>query len=150
MTLDREDKNMMAMMIYNHYTSHFGFTNTSVAAEVAQLLGLNKKTIRLWRKDFLANKGIFSEYRRGSYTRYIVVMDEEYRDKAFWWVLANSFMKDSPILTAACFRMWVNDVCFQWLYNIIPKSSNRYLSAQQHVGFMRLVFIPHSRIRCIH
>ena len=77
-TLNREDKKMMAMMLYDNYISRFGLTNTSAAAEVAQLLGFNEKTVRLWRKDFLANKGAFSDYRRGSYTRYMVVMDEEY------------------------------------------------------------------------
>ena len=34
-TLDREDKKMMAMMIHDNYTSRFGLTNTSAAAEVA-------------------------------------------------------------------------------------------------------------------
>lgn len=64
--LDKEDKKMMEMMIYNNYTSRFGLTNTSVSSKVTQLVGLNEKTIRLWRKDFLANKGAFSDYRMGS------------------------------------------------------------------------------------
>lgn len=44
-TLDREDKKMIAMIIYDNYTSRFGLTNTSAAVEVAQLVGLNEKTI---------------------------------------------------------------------------------------------------------
>ena len=49
--MDREDVKMMAMMLHNNYTSRFGLTHTSAAAEVAQLLGFNKKTIRKisWR-----------------------------------------------------------------------------------------------------
>ena len=62
-TMDREDVKMMAMMLHDNYTSRFGLTHTSPAAEVAQLLGFNKKTIRLWKKGFLANKGEFSEYQ---------------------------------------------------------------------------------------
>ena len=120
-TLDREDKKMMAMMMYDNYSSRFGLTNTSAAAEVAQLLGVNEKTMRLWRKDFLANKGAFSDYRRGSYTRYVVVMDEEYRDKALEWVRANSFVKGSPNLTAARFRIWVNDVLLPMVVQYHPQ-----------------------------
>ena len=56
-TLERDDVKMMAMMLHDNYTSRFGLTKTSAAAEVAQLLGFNNKTMRLWRKDFLANKG---------------------------------------------------------------------------------------------
>ena len=39
----------MAMVLHDNYTSRFGLTNTSAAAEVAQLLGFNEETIRLWR-----------------------------------------------------------------------------------------------------
>ena len=108
--LDREDVKMMAMMLHDNYTSRFGLTKTSTAAEVVQLLGFNNKTMRLWRKDFLANKGEFSEYRRGSYARYTILMDEEYRDTALEWVRANTFVKGSPNLTASRFRVWVNNV----------------------------------------
>ena len=107
--VDREDKMMMAMMMHDNYTSRFGLTNTSAAAEVSLLLGLNEKTIRLWRKDFLANRGAFSEYQRGSYARYVVVKDEEYRDKALEWCRANSFVKGRPNMTASRFRVWVNE-----------------------------------------
>jgi hypothetical protein len=104
--MDREDVKMMAMMLHDNYTSRFGLTNTSAAAEVAQLLCFSEKTIRLWKKDFLANKGEFSEYQRGSYARYPILMDEKYRDTALEWVRANSFVKGSPNLTASRFRAW--------------------------------------------
>ena len=58
---------------------------------------------------FWPTKG-FSEYRRGSYARYTILMDEEYCDTALEWVRANSFVKGSPNLTASRFRVWVNDV----------------------------------------
>ena len=57
----------------------FGLT---AASEVALLLGLKEKTIWLWKKDFLVNRGSFSEYHRGCYARYTILMDEEYSDKA--------------------------------------------------------------------
>ena len=76
----------MAMMLYDNYTSHFGLTNTSAAAEVTLLLSLNDKTIILWRKYFLANKGEFPEYKRVPYARYTILMDEEYHDIALEWV----------------------------------------------------------------
>ena len=34
-TIDREDVKMMAMVLHDNYTSLFGLTNTSAAAEVA-------------------------------------------------------------------------------------------------------------------
>ena len=61
-TIDREDVKMMAMMLHDNYTSRLGLTNTST--EVAQLLGVNEKTIR---SD-------------------TILMDEEYRDTALEWV----------------------------------------------------------------
>ena len=36
----------MAMVLHDNYTSRFGLTNTSAAAEVAHLLGFNEETIR--------------------------------------------------------------------------------------------------------
>ena len=42
-TMDREDVKMMAMMLHDNYTSRFGLTNMSAAAEVAQLLVFNVK-----------------------------------------------------------------------------------------------------------
>ena len=108
-TLDREDKKMMAMMMYDNYSSLFGLTNTSAAAEVAQLLGVNKK-----RKYFVANKGAFSDYRRASYTRYVVVMDEEYRDKALEWVRGGGgggggvIVWRSHTLSSFCERVWLH------------------------------------------
>lgn len=135
-TLDREDVKMMALMLHDNYTSRFGLTNVSAAAEVAQLLGLNEKTIRLWRKDFFTNKGEFSEYRRGSYARYTIFRDEEYRDIALEWVWENSFSKGSPNLTGARFRVWVNDV-------LLPIVVQHHPQTKQHISI-------HTATRSLH
>ena len=37
---------MMALMLHDNYTSRFGLTSTAAAAEFAQLLAFNEKTIR--------------------------------------------------------------------------------------------------------
>ena len=34
---------MMALMLHDNYTSHFGLTSTAAASEVAQLLALRKQ-----------------------------------------------------------------------------------------------------------
>ena len=70
------------------------------AAEVTLVLGYNEKTIRLWWKDFIINKGEFSEYRRGKYTRSVVLDNEAYRDKALEWVRSNAYSKGTPNTTA--------------------------------------------------
>ena len=110
LTLDREDVKMMALMLHDNYTARFGLTCSAAAAEVALLLGFNEKTIRIWRRDFFVNKGEFFEYRRGSYARYAVLRDEEYRDLALEWFQANSISKRSPNLTAAHFKTWINGI----------------------------------------
>ena len=89
---------MMALMLHHNYTARFGLICSAAAAEVARLLGFNEKTIRIWRRDFFVNKGEFSEYRRGSYVRYAVLQDQEYRDLALEWVRANSISNGSPNL----------------------------------------------------
>ena len=81
-TLDREVVKIMAMMISDNYVVRFGLTKTNAAKEVALLLGLNKKTVRTWRQDFSINKGQFSEYKRGTYARYVILRDEEYTSLA--------------------------------------------------------------------
>ena len=107
-TVDREDK-MMALMLHDNYVTRFGLTKTAAAAEVGLLLGYNEKTVRLWRKDFIVNKGEFSESQHGKYASYIVLDDEEYRDKALAWARANTYSKGTPSMTAKQFCKWIND-----------------------------------------
>ena len=42
-TLQREDTQMMAMMIYDNYIERFGLLKTAAAKEVGLLLGINEK-----------------------------------------------------------------------------------------------------------
>ena len=50
-TLQREDTQMMAMMISDNYIERFGLLKTSAAKE-GLLLGINEKTIRRWKAEF--------------------------------------------------------------------------------------------------
>ena len=100
---------MMAMMLHDNYVERFGLKMMAAAGEVGQLLGVNEKTIRLWRKDFVQHQGEFSENCRGKYARYVILEDEEYRDTSLTWVQANAYAKGVPNLTAHRFRCWVND-----------------------------------------
>ena len=111
-TVDREDIKMMSLMLHDNYVNRFGLTKTAASAEVGLLLGFNEKTIRLWRKDFIQNKGEFSEYQRGKYARYIILDDEEYKDMALQWVRSNSYSKETPTMTAKLFCEWVNNHLF--------------------------------------
>ena len=73
---------MMAMMLYDNYIARFGLLQTKAAEEVALLLGVNEKTVRRWRYDWMGNKGSFSDSKKGKYWRYVVIDDEHYRDMA--------------------------------------------------------------------
>ena len=59
--LDREDLQMMAMVMYDHFRSSLKFMKTRAAKEVAQCLGITDRTVRSWRKIFLSNSGSFEE-----------------------------------------------------------------------------------------
>ena len=86
------DKLKLAMIMYDNYINRFGLTKTAAGQEVGLLLGINDKTVRLWRKDFLSN-GNFDEDNRGRYRRYCIVMDEQYRDTALEWVRQHASVK---------------------------------------------------------
>ena len=64
-TLEKEQVQMMAMMLYDNYIIRFGLLHTKAAEEVALLLGVNEKTVRRWRYDWIDNKGSFSDSSKG-------------------------------------------------------------------------------------
>ena len=106
-TLPKENVQMMAMMLYDSYIERFGLLHTKAAEEVALLLSVNEKTIRRWRYDWIDNKGSFSESSKGKYKRYIVIDDEEYRDKTLKWIRENASAKGKPNMTATTFCTWL-------------------------------------------
>ena len=109
--LEREDKKMMALLLYDNYVDSFKLQKTAAAAEVSSLLGMSERTVRQWRKDFVSNGGEFSEYQRGKYQRYYVILDdEEYKEMAVTWVRAYNNVKESTNMTVAAFRSWVVSV----------------------------------------
>lgn len=116
-------------MLHDNYVARFGLTKT---AEVGLLLGYNEKTIRLWRKNFIINKGEFSEYRQGKYTH---LDNEEYRDKALEWVRSNACLKGTLNMTVKRFCDWVNEHLYQTLSH---KFHARFQHVQQHGGYIRL------------
>lgn len=68
--LERENQQMLAMMMYDNYRERFGLQKTSAADEVGLCLGICGKTIRIWRKQFLNNSGQFLPDKTGKYPRY--------------------------------------------------------------------------------
>ena len=68
-SLERENLQMLAMMLYHNYRERFGLQKTVAAEEVGLCLGLSDKTIRIWRKTFLSNSGHFKPDSRGKYPR---------------------------------------------------------------------------------
>lgn len=101
--MKRIDKQKMAMMLYDDYVDRRGMQKTQAAMEVGLFFGVNDKTVRLWRRDFLCNGGEFSEDSRGKYVRHQVIFDEGYRDRALDWVRSNSSVKGKPNMVASDF-----------------------------------------------
>ena len=124
--LDREDVQMMAMMMYNYFVKRFKFMKTRAAEEVAQCLGISDRTVRSWRKTFLTNHRCFEE-RRGKYARHDALDYEEYRDMALEWVRNNAYVKGKPNMTAADFCAWVSS-------NLLPKVIENHPSAPSKIS----------------
>lgn len=61
-SLNRDDKKMLAIMLYDNYVTEFGLCKTAAVVEVGLNLGVSDKTIQIWRRDFLSNGSQFSEY----------------------------------------------------------------------------------------
>ena len=72
--MKRVDKQKMAMMLYDSYVERLRLQKTEAAREVGLFLGVNDKTVRLWRRELLCNGGEFSEDSRGKYVRYQVIL----------------------------------------------------------------------------
>ena len=107
--MNRNDMKKMAMMLYDNYVERFGLQKTPSAQEVALFFGVSDKTVRLWRKDFLRSGEDFLAESRGKYTRYHVVMDEEYRDLVLDWVRKHNYVSGQPNMVATDFCSWVTE-----------------------------------------
>ena len=126
-TLEKEHVQMMGMMLFDSYIARFGLLQTKAAEEVALLLGINEKTVRRWRYDWITNKGTFSESNKGKYKRYVVIEDEEYCDKALKWIRDNASAKGKPNMTAATFCTWLN-------HDLLPLVRAHHPDAPVHVS----------------
>ena len=126
--LERDDKKMLAMLLYDNYVDKFKPLKT---AAVASLLGMTERTVRQWRKDFVSNGGEFSEYRRGKYQRYVILADEEYKEMAVTQIKAKN-AKGCPNMTAAYLKLdcitlkcplisQLEQQHAAWIYTIIDK-----------------------------
>lgn len=105
----------MSIMLTDTFINHFGLTKTGAAKETALFLGVNEKTIRIWRKDFFENRGTFSESKQGKHSRPYILDDEQLRHKAATWVRSNSSCKGQPNMTANKFCDWLIQNCFLML-----------------------------------
>lgn len=106
--MKRTDKQKVTMIVYDNYIQRFGLTKTGAAEETGKLFGVNEKTIRRWRNEFLSNSGEFDEDWRGRHDRYHVMMDEQYRDIALEWVRQHASVKGTANMTSLDFCKWVD------------------------------------------
>ena len=97
----------MSIILTDTFVEHFGLTKTSAAKESALLLGVNDKSVRIWRKDFYTNVSTFTKSKQGQHSC-PYILDENLRRKAATWVRSNSSCKGQTNMTAAKFCDWVN------------------------------------------
>ena len=143
-TLQRDDTQMMAMMIYDNYVERFGLLKTAAAKEVGLLLGVNEKTVRKWRAEFYLNGGVFSETSQGKHSRYIVVDDEEYKDIALKWIRENAVVKGKPNLTATMFCEWLNTELLPLVADHHPEAPKNVSTSTATRWLHKLGFSPSS------
>jgi len=144
LTLQRENTQMMAMMIYHNYRERFGLLKTAAAKEVSLLLGVNEKTIRMWRAEFLSSKGCFNDSTKGKYSRYVVIDDEEYKGIALKWIRENATVKGKPNLIATDFCEWVNITLLLRVVNHHLKASTMISATTATRWLHKLGFSPSS------
>lgn len=91
-SLDRNDVQILAMMLYDIYRETFGLQKTAAAEQVGLRLGLCDKTIRIWRKTFL-NNGRFNPDGRGKYPRNHQTMHPWYVLECMWHYSFTTWIK---------------------------------------------------------
>ena len=83
---------------------------TDAVIEVASLfVGLDKRTVCKYRKEFFTNHGRFPETKRGKYTRQCPLNNENLCLNASMWVHENAHQKGAAYMTAPSFCQWVNE-----------------------------------------
>ena len=127
--LNREDKQMIAMVLYDNYIKRFGLLKTAAAAEVGLVLGITERS-----------GGKFSEYQREKYERYIIISDEEYKEMALAWIRANASVKGR--LQQRSTQGWLMYSCLQSIY-ITQMSPLIFPIALQFVGYTGLDLSHH-------
>ena len=65
--MSRVDKQRIAMILYDNYTTRFGLLKVPAAKEVALFLGICETTVMRWRKEFLTSSKQYGEDSRGKY-----------------------------------------------------------------------------------
>ena len=100
---------MMAVILMDTFRERFGMTDVGAASEAGMVVGSNEKTVCLWRNDFYANRGEFTESNQGKHARPFVLDDEECKSRALVWLRKHAYSKGDPAMTSARFACWVNE-----------------------------------------
>ena len=66
----------LSVSLMHYFQQCQGMNVKQSAQEAAYITGYNEKTIREYRLDFLANRGRFSDFKRGKYERFYLFNDE--------------------------------------------------------------------------
>ena len=100
LTLDRDNKKLLAMFLCDHLVSRFQFTETNAATLAAELTHKTDRTVCQWHTDFVANDGVMPESKQGCFQRSGVLWsNEDLTQKATEYIRTHAAVKVTPNMT---------------------------------------------------
>lgn len=100
---------LLADAITSNQESGFLYMVTSLAGAAGKVLGEDSvvaSTVRLWHADYVAGDGVLRPDERGHYTRELLIMEEDVKNKFVKWSLKAAKNSDLNVATA---RDFLND-----------------------------------------
>lgn len=98
---------MRAIQDYSESRTHYFVTK--IGGEAGQVLGDERvavSTVRMWHAEYVKNGGVFRPDERGHYSRDILVMEEDIKQKFVKWSLLRAKADELSVQSA---RDFLND-----------------------------------------
>ena len=98
----------LSVSLMHYFQQRQGMNVKQSAQEAAYITGYDEKTILKYCLDILANRGMFSDSKRGKYECFYLFNDENIRLEASMWVRQNAHKKGASNMTALSFCECIN------------------------------------------
>ena len=107
-SLSSKDRKKIGVLLYNHLQHHHNLGKVESAESTAVALGIEKRSVTRWHKEYYREKGDISGDKRGKYTRLALLNQEDITRKSVKW-LREKVHNAKYFLTAAKFQSWLNE-----------------------------------------